>query len=228
MKQRKTINKSFAIMCVLVILITNVICTSAVTQEQLPPRKETKEVETDVDKKTTKDVVEEPVETIEEEIVEEVVEEVIPYTDYSVPSYGGFKSYSKHTKKDGRIRYKESSLQYKLQMMAYTGDYGFRQVDGRFCVALGSHFTTSIGQYFDLILENGTVIPCVLGDAKADVHTDSSNIFTVHNNCCSEFIIDKNVADPMVLEMGNCSWCCDEWKSPVKTIRLYEKNVFAN
>ena len=81
MKQRKTINRSFAIMCVLVILITNVICTSAVTQEQLPPRKETKEVETDVDKKTTKDVVEEPVETIEEEIVEEVGEDVIPYTD---------------------------------------------------------------------------------------------------------------------------------------------------
>ncbi len=226
MKQRKTINKSLAVIGVLVILITNVICTSAVTQEQLPPQKETKEVETDVEKEATKEVADETIEEVKEK--EEVVEEVIPYTDYSVPSYGGFKSYSKHTKSDGRIRYKESSLQYQLQMMAYTGEYGFRQVDGRFCVALGSYFTTSIGQYFDLILENGTVIPCVLGDAKADVHTDSSNIFTVRNNCCSEFIIDRNVADPMVIKMGNCSWACDEWQSPVKTIRLYEKNVFAN
>ena len=111
--------------------------------------------------------------------------------------------------------------------MAYTGDFGIRQVDGRFCVALGSRFTTSIGQYFDLILANGTVIPCVLGDAKSDAHTDATHIFTVANNCCSEFIIDRNAASSTVLKMGNCSWACDEWKSPVKTIRVYEKNVFA-
>lgn len=36
------------------------------------------------------------------------------------------------------------SKQYKLQQIAYTGDYGIRMVNGRYCVALGSHFGCEI------------------------------------------------------------------------------------
>lgn len=59
-------------------------------------------------------------------------------------------------------------------------------------IAVGSRFGTVPGQYIDLILENGIVIPCIMGDLKADEDTDLTHTFTYHSGCCSEFIIDAN------------------------------------
>lgn len=39
-------------------------------------------------------------------------------------------------------------------------------------IATGSGVSHDIGRYIDIVLENGTVIPCVIGDAKDDAHTD--------------------------------------------------------
>ena len=108
---------------------------------------------------------------------------------------------------------------------AYTGKYGIRQINGRYCVAVGSHFTTKIGQYFDLILENGEVIPCILADQKADCDTDSDNIFTGHNGCATEFIVDADVLNYYAKRDGDISSCCEEWDSPVETIKIYQKTV---
>lgn len=141
----------------------------------------------------------------------------------SVPFYKGFKSW---------MGYKaitcKSSPQYKIQQIAYTGNYGIRMVGNRYCVALASHYTTEIGQYFDLILKNGTVIPCVLADAKANCHTDSANIFTVvgANKCASEFIVDTNALHRAAKSSGDISSVNESWNSPVAKVRLYEKNIF--
>lgn len=116
-----------------------------------------------------------------------------------------------------------SSPQYKLQQVSYTGNYGIRMTEGRYCVALGTYFGASIGQYFDLVLQNGTVIPCVLADVKADAHTDSNNTITIANNCMSEFLIDYNSLKYEIKRDGTVSSACDEWNSPVATIVLYEK-----
>ena len=76
----------------------------------------------------------------------------------------GFKCYTRYT-----AITRKSSLQYKLQKeYAYTGDYGIRMVDGRFCIAVGTAVTKKMGQYIDVVLENGTVIPCIAADQKAD------------------------------------------------------------
>ena len=83
----------------------------------------------------------------------------------------------------------KSSDQYRLQQIAYTGMYGIRQVNGRFCVAVGSAYTTQIGQYIDLVLEDGAVIPCILADCKADIHTDTNNILT-SDGSLAEFVVD--------------------------------------
>lgn len=142
------------------------------------------------------------------------------YKEFDVPSNSGFKSFM-----DYRCITATGSKQYKLQRAsAYTGKYGIRQIDGRYCVAIGSHFTTDIGQYFDLVLENGTVIPCVLGDAKADQDTDSSNIITEHNGCLSEFIVDTPSLYSEAKRMGNISYCNANWNSPVVKIRIYEED----
>lgn len=169
------------------------------------------------------------VENNEENVVEmeEIVEETPIdnfeqfYTEYQVPSNRGFKSYMSY-----RAITSKCSLQYKLQSIAYTGEFGIRQIDGRFCVAIGTFSNATVGTYIDLILENETVIPCVVSDFKADIHTDSTNKVTSHNGCVSEFLIDKTALHSTAKKIGDISYCKEEWKSPVRIIKVYEKNVF--
>lgn len=142
--------------------------------------------------------------------------EVIHSTEYDTPysermSFMGYQAITSIT-----------SRQYKLQQIAYTGNYGIRQVNGRYCIAVGTAYTTQIGQYLDLVLENGTVIPCILGDCKADEHTDSTNRITVHDGSLVEFIVDKSVLESNAKRMGNIHYACEEWKSRVVKIILYD------
>lgn len=148
-------------------------------------------------------------------------EETTEYKLYSIPNNSGFKSYMSY-----KAITSPNSLQYKLQSTyAYTGNYGIRQVNGRYCVAIGTFSNASIGSYIDVILENGTVIPCIVGDFKAPVHTDSSNIITLHNGCVTEFIVDKDNLHSTSKKMGDVSYCESGWKSPVKSIKVYNTNV---
>ena len=116
----------------------------------------------------------------------------------------------------------KSSDQYKLQQIAYTGTYGIRQVNGRFCVAVGSAYTTQIGQYIDLVLEDGTIIPCILGDCKADEHTDSRNILT-SDGSLAEFVVDVPSLSKTVRYTGDISTACDDWESMITRIIIYDK-----
>lgn len=149
------------------------------------------------------------------------------YEEYVVPINNNFKSYMPYTSITS-----VTSSQHKLQnQYAYTGDYGIRQVNGRFCIAIGTFSNARVGTYVDLILENEIIIPCIVGDFKANVHTDSSNMVTGHNGCVSEFIVEKERL-PYVIRnndntgTGNMSHCKEEWNSPVEIIKVYEKNVF--
>ena len=143
------------------------------------------------------------------------------YIEYEIPHSSGFKSYMGY-----KAITNKSSKQYLIQnSYAYTGDYGIRQVNGRFCVALGSYFGVNIGQYFDLVLENGTIIPCIMGDAKANKDTDNNNLFTSANGCCSEFIVDSSALVNSAKTSGNISNVSEEWNSPVKFVRVYEENI---
>lgn len=145
--------------------------------------------------------------------------EELSYINYDTPVTSGFKSYMPYNV------FSSKSNQYKLQQKCNTGNYGIRQYNGRYCVALGSHFNAEIGQYFDLILENGTIIPCVMADQKANCHTDSSNIVTVANGCMTEFVVDSSALDSNAKCMGDVSYCNNEWKSRVVTVRVYEEKV---
>lgn len=157
-----------------------------------------------------------------EKIDNEVKDELIAYQEYSMSYNSGFKSYMSYTAITSKL-----SSQLKLQnQYAYTGEYGIRQVDGRFCVAIGIFSNATIGTYIDLVLENETVIPCIVADFKADIHTDFSNMVTLHNGCVSEFLVDKESLYSLAKQMGDISYCKEEWKSPVKIIKIYEKNVF--
>ena len=89
-------------------------------------------------------------------------------------------------------------------------------------MALGSYFGCEIGDEFDLVLANGTIIPCIMSDEKADMHTDSNNIITKETNCLSEFVVDKSALDISAKRSGDISSVCQEWSSPVVQIRVYK------
>ena len=152
---------------------------------------------------------------------EYISDEQLDYIEYIAPITSGFKSYMPYTTITSK-----SSQQYKLQKIAYTGTYGIRQYDNRYCVAIGTGFNADVGTYFDLILSNGTVIPCIVADIKADKHTDSNNMVTIANGCLTEFIVDSSTLNRKAKRMGDISYCNEDWNSRVEKIRVYDKNIF--
>lgn len=145
----------------------------------------------------------------------------INYIDKYVPNNKGFKSFMPY-----QAITSKSSPQYKLQRSyAYTGNYGIRQANGRYCVAVGSYYASEIGTYIDLYLQNGEIIPCILSDQKADIHTDSKHIKTKDNGCVSEFIVDMDNLDSKAKKHGNISFVNEKWNSPVEKIRIYNKKI---
>ena len=157
---------------------------------------------------------------------EYISDEQLDYIEYIVPITSGFKSYMPYAKSDGESIFNENSNQYKLQQQCHTGLYGIRVKDGRYCVAIGTGFNADVGTYFDLILANGTVIPCIVADIKADRHTDSNNMVTIANGCLTEFIVDSSTLNRKAKRMGDISYCNKDWDSRVEKIRVYDKNVF--
>ena len=146
------------------------------------------------------------------------------------PKYFSDEAYSFKSYEDYTAITLKSSPHYKLQNeYASTGPDGIRMVNGRYCIALGSHFTTSIGQYIDVVLANGIVIPCILGDQKANAHTDKNNI--AHNlrypdYSIVEFIVDLKVLDSKVAKSGNISNLHEGWEEFVSEIIVYDQNFF--
>lgn len=137
-----------------------------------------------------------------------------PYVDKDTPK-NSFKSYMSY-----KAISNKNSKQYKLQQKAITGTYGIRMVDNRYCVALGSYYTHKIGQKVDLIMDDGTIIPCIVGDGKADIHTDSKNQKT-QNGCISEFIVDISVLNKDAKRSGNISSCSKKFNQSIKKIRIW-------
>lgn len=149
----------------------------------------------------------------------------VPKEILNAEGFRDFKSYEKYTNITSK-----NTPHYKLQQQyAYTGTYGIRMVDGRFCIAVGSYFTSAIGQYVDVILANGTVIPCIVGDQKSDSHTDEKyHVITSRGKHADgsiiEFIIDGKafVSD----KTGSLSGYGEGWDSPVTSIIVYNINIF--
>lgn len=153
----------------------------------------------------------------------------VPEADYEVEvpydlDYWGTKTYERYT----AIRAK-SSAQYKLQQYASTDPSGFRQVNGRYMIAVGTGVTSDIGRYVDLVLENGTVIPCIVGDIKSDAHTEKKyRLMTRASHCVSEFIVDGDLIKGSIGRGGDISAYTTYWDSPVKKFIVYKNRISVN
>ena len=109
----------------------------------------------------------------------------------------------KKTYMDYRTITDRSSKQYEYQQGATTSTEGLRMYDGCYMVALGTFYADYIGQRFIIVLESGEVIKAIVGDFKANQHTDDTNRYIEHNNNIVEFIIDTKIISEKVLTSGD-------------------------
>lgn len=123
-------------------------------------------------------------------------------------------------KKYERYTLLTSWKQADLQKLAHTDENGMRKVGNRYCVALGSYYTTEIGTEFDLIMQDGDVIPCILGDAKSDLHTDALHQRGQNGGCVAEFIVDDKKM-PAAARTGGSVHFIPEFAGEISKIRIY-------
>lgn len=162
--------------------------------------------------KIKKEIIEEEVIDTKDNIEKQKEDNFIKY---DTPNNDSFKSYM-----DYRTLSDKTSLQYDLQQQAYTDSTGIRMVDNRYLIAVGSYYTTEIGSYLDVIMNNGTVIQCILGDVKNDKHTDSTNRQNP-NGSVIEFIVDIDVINLTVKKQGDISYADEDFKGEIDYIYVY-------
>ena len=97
----------------------------------------------------------------------------------------------------------KTSKQWELQQKATTNDDGIRCIDGIPMVAVGTGWGLWVGDIAVVTCANGNSFKVMIGDIKADRHTDEANKTTVANGCRCEFLVDKDKLAPYVKLMGN-------------------------
>jgi len=60
------------------------------------------------------------------------------------------------------------------------------------------HYCLKVGTYIDVVLKNGNVIPCIMGDGKGDDVTVANHTYCYLNGDYIEFIVDRNSIDSKV------------------------------
>lgn len=131
-----------------------------------------------------------------------------------------FKSYM-----DYRTLTNHRSDQWHLQEKAETDENGLRVYDGCYMVALGSYYSTTIGDKFRITLDTGVSFDAVLGDMKADCHTDYCNQYFPMNNGQKnvvEFIVDVHELNDKARVMGDISYINGFKGNVTKIERIYD------
>ena len=125
--------------------------------------------------------------------------------EYAVPSGNtSFKSYM-----DYRAITNKNSAQWDLQTKCWTDKDGLRRKGDYYVVALGSYYADHIGDRFIVTLDTGVEIPVIVGDFKADKHTDATNRYTLTEDGRKnilEFVVDTQQLPEMARKMGDISY----------------------
>lgn len=133
-----------------------------------------------------------------------------------VPPNNSFKSYM-----DADTITSRNTDQYKLKAK-YVLDpqTGIWTVDERYCIAVGSYYTQSIGTYIDVVMENGSILHCILGECKRNRDTDCTNRQNP-NGSVVEFIVNTSSTPSMVRKMGDCSYGSQSMTGEIQSIIVY-------
>lgn len=123
----------------------------------------------------------------------------LPNLDTSFKAYMDYQTITDTTTK-----------QWELQQMAYTDEYGLRKIDNDYCVAIGTYYSDTVGERFEITLANGNVFTVVVSDLKQDEHTNETHMYTpvideygnFHSANVLEFIVDENSLSSIVQVLG--------------------------
>lgn len=96
-----------------------------------------------------------------EQFGQEQYDDYYSYESLEIP-YGSTDSYMFL---DYRTLTDTSSKQYELQQYAYNGDYGIREVDGYYCVAV-SNMYGNVGDKIKVTTDRGNSYWCIIADIK--------------------------------------------------------------
>ena len=115
---------------------------------------------------------------------------------------------------DWRCITNKSSDQYKyIQKWGWCDENGFMRATGEkdlgieddyYLIALGSYYGSTIGTKYRITTNTGNVFYGVLADAKADIHTNSTNQYA-RNNDVVEFLVDTRYLRTDVKKMGSAN-----------------------
>lgn len=113
----------------------------------------------------------------------------------------------------------------RLQQAAYTDKNGLRRFGDDYIVAMGSCYSTDIGDRFEVTFDTGNTITVILGDGKNDKDTDILKMYTPcdgHNfedtANVLEFIIDSQVMCSEAYQHGSVCYF-DELKGNITKLK---------
>lgn len=119
--------------------------------------------------------------------------------EYSIPNINtSFKSWMPYTAITNK-----GSAAYKQQKKAYTDKNGLRKINNDYCVAMGTYYSSTIGERFKITMSTGKTFTVIISDIKSDRHTDSTHRHTASNNCMMEFLIDSSCLANCVRTSGS-------------------------
>lgn len=121
-----------------------------------------------------------------------------------------------------------NSNQYALQEQAYTDlETGIRMVGDRYCIAIGQYYTNIVGTKIDLIVQHPdkskSKIKCILGDCKANVDTDITNMYALDGSV-SEFIVNTSSLPQQAKIMGDLSYINKDFNGIIIKVIVYKEN----
>ena len=122
-------------------------------------------------------------------------EEVVKYQSdasaaelFDVPNVNtNFKSFTYYTSLN------RSSTQWRLQEKAYTDSNGLRKIENYYLAAVGTYYSSTIGDLFRFTTDCGNTFDIIVCDVKSNAHTDSRNMYTRGNCCMVEFYVAKTL-----------------------------------
>lgn len=124
---------------------------------------------------------------------------------FSIPSGDtSFKSYM-----DYRCITNTRSAQYKLQNDCWTDENGLRRCGDDYVIAVGTYYADYVGERVIVTLADDKQFTAVIGDFKADAHTDSTHRYSPMSNDRKnviEFVVDTSALDKTARKMGDISY----------------------
>ena len=127
---------------------------------------------------------------------------------------------------DYRAITSKNSPQYKLQRQknVYTDKEGFRRIGDDYIIAVGSFYTKIVGTRVEIKLSSGSVFTAIVGDCKADRHTDKLHQKHISDGSMLEFLVDSRSLNKNIRKMGDCSFANDDkFKGEVVSIVILEE-----